>query len=558
MKKIIFVFILAFATITLLAQQTAELTEALDSLVVTDIDGDFVRAKFNYGYDSNKRLNQVIFSKVEEFSTDLHYAEKWHYNYDNNRCLSFSYWNWENDDWFLHQKTDSVFDNAGNCVFVSEFRCAEVGAGHSYNRLEYDYENNKCVEYRIYSRGDSDTTWVPYERLRWEYDELGCLTQQFRDFTEGYDWKPFSKMVYTYNDQHRLVLEEYFLWNANTDSWDSQGTTTEYEYNEDGFLLREYYISSNNIEKETKYIYDERNNPIWYYFCQTTLPDFIWEQDTIEFAYNENDSLVWKLENFTHHNGAIDHPVLYEYERDEQDRIVAETCFDNWASGQQPRFRNENIYDEQGRVIMKRHMNYSMIDGALLSDARVEYEFDDQGNMVSEWEDYQDDYFQNYIEFYFRQNFDYNTPSDNILGLDRAWNDFIRFMTDHEFRMILEYEPYYWKNDHFPIHHKWESGTWRFSDPNLPDIISPVNADVALYYSKHYENLHEASSFPARVFNIKGGLAVECDEPADIVVYDMLGRVVAQMRQVLHSAFYLKSGLYVVKVGESAMKAVVK
>ena len=48
MKKIILVFIMAFATITLMAQQTAELTEALDSLVVTDIDGDYVRAKFNY------------------------------------------------------------------------------------------------------------------------------------------------------------------------------------------------------------------------------------------------------------------------------------------------------------------------------------------------------------------------------------------------------------------------------------------------------------------------------------------------------------------------------
>ena len=322
--------------------------------------------------------------------------------------------------------------------------------------------------------------------------------------------------------------------------------------------MREYYISSNNIEKETKYIYDERNNPIWYYFCQTTLPDFIWEQDTIEFAYNENDSLIWKLENFTHHNGAIDHPVLYEYERDEQDRIVAETCFDNWASGQQPRFRYENTYDEQGRVAMKRCKRYSMIDGALLGDSYVEYEFDDQGNLVSEWEVYQDYYFQNYLDFYFRQGFDYNTPSDNILGLERAWNDFIGFMTDHEFRMVLDGNPYYWTNDHFPIHHKWESGVWRFSDPNLPDIISPVNADVALYYSKHYENLPEASDFPSRVFNIEGGLAVECDDPADIVIYDMLGRAVAQKRQVLHSEFCLKSGLYVVKVGERAMKAVVK
>ena len=557
MKKIILVFIMAFATITLMAQQTAELTEALDSLVVTDIDYGFVRAKFNYGYDGNKRLNQVIFSKVDEYSTDLHYYEKQNYTYDDyGRCLSYTHFIWENG-WIVDRKTDSTFNAMGECVFLRNYSYSSYFS--NYEKRDYTYENGNCTERRIYDAHSADTLWEPYNRLTWEYDDLGNCLQQIDYLPDGNEWKPYSKMVYTYNNLHQLVFKEYFLWNANTGAWDSEGTTTEYEYNADGFLLREYYISSNNIEKETKYIYDERNNPIWYYFCQTTLPDFIWEQDTIEFAYNEHDSLVWKLENFTHHNGAaIDHPVLYEYERDEQDRIVAETCYDNWASGQQPRFRYENTYDEQGRVAMKRCKRYSMIDGALLGDSRVEYEFDDQGNLVSEWEVYQDYYFQNYLEFYFRQGFDYNTPSDNILGLERAWNDFIGFMTDHEFRMVLDGNPYYWTNDHFPIHHKWKSGIWRFSDPNLPDIISPVNADVALYYSKHYENLPEASDFPARVFTIEGDLAVECDDPADIVVYDMLGRSVAQKRQVLQSEFCLKSGLYVVKVGEMATKVVVK
>jgi hypothetical protein len=557
MKKIIFfVFIIAFATITLMAQRTDELTEALDSLVITDIDYGFVRAKFNYGYDSNKRLNQVIFSKVDEYSTDLHYYEKQNYTYDDyGRCLSYTHFIWENG-WIVDRKTDSTFNAMGECVFLRNYSYSSYFS--NYEKREYTYENGNCTERRIYDAHSADTLWEPYNRLTWEYDDLGNCLQQIDYLPDGNEWKPYSKMVYTYNNLHQLVFKEYFLWNANTGAWDSEGTTTEYEYNADGFLLREYYISSNNIEKEAKYIYDERNNPIWYYFCQTTLPDFIWEQDTIEFAYNEHDSLVWKLENFTHHNGAIDHPVLYEYERDEQDRIVAETCFDNWASGQQPRFRNENAYDEQGRIVIKRRMNYSMIDGALLSDSHVEYEFDDQGNLVSEWEDLQNYDFQNYSEFYFKQSFDYNTPSNNILGLDRAWNDFIGFMTDHEFRMILEYEPYYWKNDHFPIHHKWESGTWKFSDPDLPDIISPVNADVALYYSNHLYSLSEAPEFPARVFNIEGDLAVECEAPVNIVVYDMLGRIVAQKRQATHSEFYLKSGVYVVKVGERAIKAVVK
>ena len=121
MKKIIFVFIMAFATITLMAQQTDELTETLDSLVITDIDYGFVRAKFNYGYDSNKRLNQVVFSKVEEYSTDLHYYEKQNYTYDDyGRCLSYTHFIWENG-WIVDRKTDSTFNAMGECVFLRNY-----------------------------------------------------------------------------------------------------------------------------------------------------------------------------------------------------------------------------------------------------------------------------------------------------------------------------------------------------------------------------------------------------------------------------------------------------
>ena len=552
MKKLVFAFILAFAATTLMAQQIAEHTEVLDSLVITDTDYDFVRAKFNYSYDNQGRLFQVLFSKILPYTSDLQYCEKWHYDYDDNdRCFSLSYWKWENDAWFLYQKIDSTFNASGDCVFVSEFNSSEHGIGHSYHLTEYVFENNKCIERSAYEYTDPDTLWAPISRSTWEYDNWGNRLQEIYYFSDGNEWIFSSKTIYTYDDQLRLILEDYFLWDANTGAWVSRGAT-EYEYNTGGSLLRMHYLL-NNLEKEAKYLYDERNNLIWYYFCQTTLPDFIWEQDTTEFAYNEHDSLIYRLENFTHHNANLDHPVLYEYERDEQDRVVVESCFDNLETGQMPRYRNETVYDEQGRIVVKHHLFYSMNNGEVLSNTMVEYEFDGQGNLVAETESsYQ--YGQGTETYHFNQTFDYNTPSSSILGIGKAWNDFIGFMIDHETNWITDGLYYYWTNYDFPILNKWESGVWRFKDP---DTWSVANVEVALYYSKYYESLPETSEFSTRVYNIEGGLVVESDEPADIVVYDMLGRAVAQKLQATHYEFYLKSGLYVVKVNSVAMKAVV-
>ena len=160
MKKIIFfVFIIAFATITLMAQRTDELTEALDSLVITDIDYGFVRAKFNYGYDGNKRLNQVIFSKVDEYSTNLHYYEKQNYTYDDyGRCLSYTHFIWENG-WIVDRKTDSTFNAMGECVFLRNYSYSSYFS--NYEKRDYTYENGNCTERRIYDAHSADTLWEP-------------------------------------------------------------------------------------------------------------------------------------------------------------------------------------------------------------------------------------------------------------------------------------------------------------------------------------------------------------------------------------------------------------
>jgi hypothetical protein len=82
---------------------------------------------------------------------------------------------------------------------------------------------------------------------------------------------------------------------------------------------------------------------------------------------------------------------------------------------------------------------------------------------------------------------------------------------------------------------------------------------VVLYYSDYHVGLPETPVINSpNVFNIEGGLAVESNEPANIEVYDMLGRIVAQKRQATRGEFLLTSGVYVVKVNGAATKAVVR
>ena len=80
---------------------------------------------------------------------------------------------------------------------------------------------------------------------------------------------------------------------------------------------------------------------------------------------------------------------------------------------------------------------------------------------------------------------------------------------------------------------------------------------LTLYYSDYYD-VDENESASLKVFSSEGTLTVENDTVADIQVFDMLGRLVAQQNQVAQCKFNLKPGVYVVKAGNASVKVVVK
>ena len=121
----------------------------------------------------------------------------------------------------------------------------------------------------------------------------------------------------------------------------------------------------------------------------------------------------------------------------------------------------------------------------------------------------------------------------NILGLSMIYNDIFAEMLSVEGN---------------PVRNKWLSCK---INTEAEDVL------LSLYYSDYYD-VDENQSSSLKAYSTEGSLTVENDAVADIQVFDMLGRLVAQQNRVMQCQFHLKPGVYVVKADNASVKAVVK
>ena len=70
--------------------------------------------------------------------------------------------------------------------------------------------------------------------------------------------------------------------------------------------------------------------------------------------------------------------------------------------------------------------------------------------------------------------------------------------------------------------------------------------------------MDEEQVMPLKAWSNDGHLVVTSEQPADIMVFDLLGRVVASEKQTLQCQFDLTPGLYIVGNGNARVKVVVK
>ena len=164
-----------------------------------------------------------------------------------------------------------------------------------------------------------------------------------------------------------------------------------------------------------------------------------------------------------------------------------------------------------------------------------EFFYDEQGNLVKktvkvfngdEWID------RDIIENAFDQTID----ASSIRGLDAFWGTMV---SKGMYNMVTS----------TPIFSQWLSCSMSSTsyDTRFTVYCSSLDAAVEEYQEDGF-----------KAYTNNGTLVVENAKPADVTVYDLLGRVIANKTQEQRCSFDLRPGLYLVGNGTRVIKAVVK
>ena len=228
MKKTVFLCIIIAAALSLSAQQPAQYTMKLDSVIGSN-DFDWIRWKKLYSYNNDS---------IEEV---MYYLE--------------------DQTWLPEQKTLTY----GN--WVETYRWSEeTWAASSLTTYEYDSLNRLLF---IMNYRHTDSSWVENTKYEYIYGAEGlldtCLFFSMRDST----WRLSERELYSYDENQKcisLLSQRKGGWGPFANSW-MDSYKYEFEY-QDGELVSElYYISTGwfgggqmSLDSKLEYFFDANGN----------------------------------------------------------------------------------------------------------------------------------------------------------------------------------------------------------------------------------------------------------------------------------------------------------
>ena len=546
MKKFAFTLILAFVCLVSAAQQPHKTllgkmkhglmveqisksvqkrlnyTERLDSIVSGDIDN---RKVVKFIYDDCENLSIIISSYYHLGS--LIDASKTVYEYDeNNYCILDADYEWRNEDWEESEKYEYVYDSNGNCL--SEIYYLMEMPQWKY--LETFDSDNNCLteEYWYYY---SSSGWNSMNRTENTYDTNGNLILrllQVGDYEGG--WISDSKNEYEYDLNDKMISDLCYDWDVYLQDWKLK-RRTEFSYDANNNLICKM-IYDDYYTYKREYAYNNANCLVSEIYMQLSENGDEWQNKTkSEYVYDQNDSLLL-VTNYYGSGVEWHYYDKTEYVRNETgyvtSKITAYSHDDIWS------YLDCFLYDYDGhdRLICMIHKIWNDLENGFVDYSKDVYEFDIQGNIIyGAFYYYEDGWI---MDESFENTYDLTVDAANILGLSIVFYDL--------FANTLPVE----EN---PLQNKWLSCRCYVEDgeENL----------LTLYYSDSYD-VDENESSSLKIYSSEGTLSVENDAVANIQVFDMQGRLVAQQNQVTQCRFNLKPGVYVVKAGNASVKTVVK
>lgn len=236
---------------------------------------------------------------------------------------------------------DTLYDTYGNIQTESEY--------------EYDAKGNRIKEVSSGIYGGSMRFW--------EYDEWGNEIRSVWCDEEG---KVNTKWEYAYNAQGNLVKETHYNYDANGDigsvfiiTYDEYGNEinrlhkdsegerdsdeSEYGYDEQGNIIREYNYSNGKLWQWTEYEYDEQGNEIKNVSYRADGSKSSWEEKRYDIKGNlveessyadtlgnrkteyEYDTKGNVLKQIGYYEGDVRY--IYEFEYDTQGNLLREVSY---------------------------------------------------------------------------------------------------------------------------------------------------------------------------------------------------------------------------------------
>ena len=358
--------------------------------------------------------------------------------------------------------------------------------------------------------------------------------------SNDFDWTRF-KEVFTYYVDDDVILDETYRWENGL--WTLSGGKT-YQY-ANGFQQLLGMISLTVVDAEltptnwTDYAYDDLDHLTL--VMNYAKGDTSWvENSKYEYSYNEAGQVDTCLySTIRNGNWRESQRMLYTYDDNQQCTTLLIQGKGGWGPGAN-QWRDAYRYDfeyNDGELLAE----YCYVamgwfgGGDMTLDSKWEYEYDANGNLLRKVGSV-----YNEVDWVVRDSyenrFDPTVDPQTVMGLEPYWQSSVSEGMGYTSGAAM------------PLNGQWLS---------CSIITADRDAEFTLYCSG-FEGVDEEQVVQLTAWSNNGRLVVTCEQPGDIKVFDLLGRVVASEKQTEQCQFDLTPGLYIVGNDNVRVKVVVK
>ena len=378
--------------------------------------------------------------------------------------------------------------------------------------------------------GSNDFDWTQW-KSEYTYTDEGLWNTEIYSLLENNQWQPSDKSEFSYDGNGNLTRELHFTWE--NEEW------TPY-YN-----LENYIGSTGLIDSVI-----------------TSRFDSVWRNES-KRVYTYEGERITNLLISRFNNEQWEDNSKYEYAYNSEGQLTSET-YSTIRNGQWRLSSKDSLSYENGRCTeLLIYMRTMWGGNGWMLRGKTTFEYD--GDRISSQTNYSAGWGGGDMSFDGKTDFHYNLNGELVSKTTSIYNESEwivrdeyanRFDTEKKAAEMMGCEAYWNLNSNYFNSDLGEALpiTYRWLDAKV--VSSMTDTQFTLYYSDMQDV--EENTNELKVYAANGNLIVESPTPTDLVVYDLLGRSVANESQTTQCRISLKPGLYVVKAGNAVVKVVLE